>query len=52
MSKKQVKTAPTMKKSTKIAVAAVLYILAAWIMRSKELNEIVTFLFKRKKQGV
>lgn len=36
----------------KIAVAAVLYILAAWIMRSKELDEIVTFLFKRKKQGV
>ena len=37
---------------SKIAVAAVLYILTAWIMRSKELDEIVTFLFKRKKQGV
>ena len=36
--------------AAKIAVAVVLYILAAWVMRSRELDEIVTFLFKRKIQ--
>lgn len=34
---------------SKIAIAATLYILAAYIIRSEELYEIVNFLFKRKK---
>ena len=34
----------------KIAVAASLYILVSFIIRSEELSEIVAFLFKRKKQ--
>ena len=33
---------------TRIAVAAVLYIGMAWIVRSEELDEITKFLFKRK----
>ena len=35
---------------SKIAIAASLYILVAYIMRSDELSEIMDFLFKRKKQ--
>ena len=37
---------------SKIIIAATMYILAAWIMKSKELDEIVTFLFKHKKQVI
>ena len=36
--------------ASKIAIAACLYVLAACIIRSEELFEIVQFLFKRKKQ--
>ena len=36
----------------RIATAVVLYVFSAWIMQSKELGEIVVFLFKRKNHGV
>lgn len=35
---------------SKIAIAASLYILVAYVIRSEELSEIMDFLFKRKKQ--
>lgn len=37
--------------ASKIAIAASLYILIAYIIRSEELFEIIAFLFKRKKQS-
>lgn len=36
---------------SKMTIAAILYILTAYLFRSEELSEIINFLFKRKKQS-